>query len=483
MARRMALASRLLVRGRGRSAAALGASCPCSPAAQRRARSRTRSSASSAQIGAKKGHERVLTTRHRGLHAAGSTRCRATSPAADAGRCGSQTDLDAKRAELARIQERLRQERLRLDAAARPARRGARRARRAPGRALQGRPARHRHRRPRVRRLRRPARAHRVHAARLRARTRGSSTRVSDRQGGRDRDRQAARQAREARSRRSPTAIAAPARRGRPPSRASSSTAADARSGARSSKSRALASHARPPPRARGRRRRAARPSRRRSQRAAGRRGACSGARDAPARSSQGSGGLIWPVNGPITSPFCESRAWESCHPGIDIGVPAGTPIRAAAAGTRRADAGRGARAATATSPASSTRRRSPRATRTSRASATSHGRERQPGPGHRLRRAAPAAASAPTCTSRRGSTACRREPDELPLGQRRRGGVPLPEGDAARDPHLRPAPSRRFGLHARRSASWSPAWLRRAAPEGARPAASTGPTRWSSPR
>jgi peptidoglycan DL-endopeptidase CwlO len=46
-----------------------------------------------------------------------------------------------------------------------------------------------------------------------------------------------------------------------------------------------------------------------------------------------GSGGLIWPVNGPITSPFCEARAWESCHPGIDIGVPSGTPIRAAAAG------------------------------------------------------------------------------------------------------------------------------------------------------
>jgi len=46
-----------------------------------------------------------------------------------------------------------------------------------------------------------------------------------------------------------------------------------------------------------------------------------------------GSGGLIWPVNGPITSPFCETRSWESCHPGIDIGVPAGTPIRAAAAG------------------------------------------------------------------------------------------------------------------------------------------------------
>jgi murein DD-endopeptidase MepM/ murein hydrolase activator NlpD len=48
----------------------------------------------------------------------------------------------------------------------------------------------------------------------------------------------------------------------------------------------------------------------------------------------RGSGQFIWPVNGPITSPFCERRSWEACHPGIDIGVGSGTPIRAAGAGT-----------------------------------------------------------------------------------------------------------------------------------------------------
>jgi murein DD-endopeptidase MepM/ murein hydrolase activator NlpD len=42
---------------------------------------------------------------------------------------------------------------------------------------------------------------------------------------------------------------------------------------------------------------------------------------------------LAWPVHGPVTSPFCQRRAWEACHPGVDIGVASGTTILAAADG------------------------------------------------------------------------------------------------------------------------------------------------------
>jgi peptidoglycan DL-endopeptidase CwlO len=45
-----------------------------------------------------------------------------------------------------------------------------------------------------------------------------------------------------------------------------------------------------------------------------------------------GAHGLIWPVNGPVVSGF--GPRWGSFHEGIDIAVPTGTQIRAAASGT-----------------------------------------------------------------------------------------------------------------------------------------------------
>jgi peptidoglycan DL-endopeptidase CwlO len=45
----------------------------------------------------------------------------------------------------------------------------------------------------------------------------------------------------------------------------------------------------------------------------------------------QGSGAFIWPVNGPVVSGF--GIRWGRLHAGVDIAVPAGTPIRAADSG------------------------------------------------------------------------------------------------------------------------------------------------------
>ena len=64
----------------------------------------------------------------------------------------------------------------------------------------------------------------------------------------------------------------------------------------------------------------------------AGIRGQLAAAQGGATDSVPSSSGLIWPVSGPVTSPF--GYRWGRLHAGIDIGVGYGTPIHAAAAGT-----------------------------------------------------------------------------------------------------------------------------------------------------
>jgi len=50
-----------------------------------------------------------------------------------------------------------------------------------------------------------------------------------------------------------------------------------------------------------------------------------------PVQGGISSSGMIWPVSGPLTSPF--GQRWGRLHAGIDIAAPSGTPIRAAQGG------------------------------------------------------------------------------------------------------------------------------------------------------
>ena len=119
-----------------------------------------------------------------------------------------------------------------------------------------------------------------------------------------------------------------------------------------------------------------------------------------------GSGGLIWPVNGSIVSPF--GMRWGRLHAGVDIAIPSGTPVRASASGTVRIAgwvSGYGNYVCIQHAGSLST------CYGHNTSIAVSRRPVRLPGPGHLLAPAARATASARTSTSRRASTARRWTP------------------------------------------------------------------------
>ena len=314
------------------------------------------------------GHRARAQPGHRALDQPDPQARERTSARCRAARARSSPISTAPRAELDRTRADLRFQRARAGPAEGPARRGPQAARRAPRRALPGGHARPRLRDPELERLRRAARARRVPAGASTTRTSGSSALVaSARIDARDNaeqlgtlaKRQATLTARIAARRNAVASVKQELIDTRVGFDRTRQGKANALSNVRADRHKLEGSLS------------AMKATQAKIQ----------GILTSPGTGSLpagpirgGSGAMIWPVNGPITSPFCERRAWEACHPGIDIGVPVrhADPRRA-----RRPRRARGAdRAATATTRASSTARRCPRATPTSRAIGVSVGQQ-----------------------------------------------------------------------------------------------------------
>ena len=396
-----------------------GRRCPCSPSGSPRSRAASIGSKidqKRKQIDAKKGRERVLsTTITRYSRRINSLQGDIT--VLQRKQVAIQGDLDAKRAELARIQEDLRQERIRLARL---------RARLAEARiALADRLVQlYKADKPDVVTVVLESdgfadllRAHRVHAARLRPgrahhRPRPHRARRSQAHRG------AARHARGAPDQGRRGDRGAP-RRGRPRQGPARRPPRRVRRGALRQVDRAR-QHAREPPAPRGRPRGAGEARTRRSRPSS--RPPRTARRRAPrARSSPGSGGMVWPVNGPVVSPF--GMRWGRLHAGVDIAVPAGTPIRAAKSGRVILlgwTGGYGNYTCVGHGGGRLDVLRAPVALRDLQR------REREPGPGHRLRRLHRPLLRRPPALRGAGRRRAG-QPDGLPLADRVRLGSVAP--------------------------------------------------------
>ena len=350
------------------------------------------------KIGKRKGTERLLTTQI-SAYSERIGRLQGRIGTLQSQQANAQADLDAKRNELLQDPARPARRAPPPRAPARPPGPGPHGARPAAGRALPGRQARHRHRDHVLQGLRRAARARRVHAARVRAGPEHHQDRAQ-RQVRRDGHRQAPGHPRDAASRSSPRSSSSAATRSPAPSRASS-TRRSGSPGRAPTRPHALGT---------------VRAERQQLE------GNLSGLKAEQSKIQatlqqsqgtlpagpikQGNGSLIWPVNGPDHLAVLRAPGLGGLPPGHRHRRPHGHADPRGRRGHGRPHAvGRrlGRLRQLHLHPA---HRRDVDVLRAPVALRHLAGRQRQPGPGHRLHAAAPGCASARTCTSRCASTA-----------------------------------------------------------------------------